>query len=254
MEGSKTIVAYFAALIVLAIIAYFLYTSNSAKKTITTTTTLTTATTSTQAQNGNTSTTIQTTTSMFFSSCLSKNATETIPNGDFSLGTYAYWNESGPGFRDAPLNITWANNNEFYYGSPWNNYTGTFFATTYGGVAVQAGNLTSNPFPVRELYLDFKIISQQNSLLYIEILNSTGKPKIIDHYNTYSIGTEGPTTFVNASIPIGTLLCQNASIRIVAGVIGKTTQGTNYIAAGDFVQSSIPYPNSIQPSNQTIIP
>jgi hypothetical protein len=203
--------------------------------------------------------TTQNTTSTIFSYCLSHEPTVAVQNGDFATGTYAGWNATGPGFGSVPFNLTNANSNvnpnyTGYYGAPWSGYNGTFFATSFQtGETIQTGNLTSLPFEVSELYLNFKIISQQDSNLYVEILKG-GIPAIVTHYNTYISppGVQNPqSTFVNASIPVGTLLCQNVSIRLVAGIIGKSSQGTDYIAAGDFYQSATSAVNPTEPVNQT---
>jgi hypothetical protein len=248
----RIIIVYFAILVVLVIVAGFLYTSNVAKRSATTTIPTSTVPT-TSVQSANTSTTIESTTSVLFSSCLSKNATQPITNGNFSSGTWEGWNATGAGFGSAPFNLTNANNNHAYYTAPWSNYNGSFFATTYmNGLAVQAGNITSNSFRVNELYLNFKIISQQSLDLYVELLLN-GKPKIVDYYNTYASTPNATSTFANASIALGTMLCQNASIRVVAGITGKTSEGTNYIAVGDFIQSRNPVSNPTQPVNQTFI-
>lgn len=259
----KGVFVYFIALIILVILAVVFYDEFGGSKVlpITTTTSISgNVTLSTTTVSGQTSTTsvattttkVPSTTSTIFSSCISKNATATIYNGDFSTGTYDGWNVDGPGFGTAPLNLTYANKNNGYYGNhTWSGYVGTFAATSFQkGVIVQAGNLTSNTFTATELYLNFKIISQQNALLYVQILENN-MPKITVHYNTYASTLNASSTFANATIPLGTLLCQNLTVRLVAGVVGKSSQGTNYIAAGDFHLSRTPAAQSTQPANQT---
>lgn len=260
----RAIVAYFVILLLLVIVTLFLTGTIGGSKSQTTSipTTIQTGTTTTVLHGGITTTVTNTTqnaTTSIVNICLSHEPTVAIQNGDFSTGTYAGWNVTGPGFGTAPFNIINANYNinpnyTGYYGVPWSGYNGTYFATTYQtGAALQAGNLTSLPFEVAEFYLNFKIVSQQNSALYVEILEG-GKPAIVTHYNTYSSrpGTNNSqSTFVNASIPIGTLLCHDVSIRLVAGVVGTSLGGTGYIAAGDFVQSALPAVNPTQPINQT---
>lgn len=172
--------------------------------------------------------------------CLSSGAVVPINNGDFGTGTFAGWNVTGVGFSSAPLNITYANKNFYYYNSSWANYNGTFFATTYRGLSISPGNLTSAPFIATEPYLNFKIVSPQSDLLYVEILNG-GRPVIVSHYNTYnpSLGLYS-STFANASIPLITVLCKNISIRVVAGVVGGKTNLYSIMAVGDFYLSKNP--------------
>lgn len=173
-----------------------------------------------------------------FGSCFSSNIIVPIQNGNFGTGTFAGWNATGYGFGAAPVNITYANANHQYYNSTWSNYNGIFFASTgRGGLTRQTGNLTSLPFKVNEPYLNFRVISPQNELLYIEILES-GVPRIIVHYNTYSLFQQ--STFANASVPLVNVLCQNVSVRVVSGVVGATGNFYQFIAAGDFYMSQSP--------------
>jgi len=190
-----------------------------------------------------TASTVQTT-SVYFSSCQSGAATVAIPNGNFSTGTYYGWNATGPGFGNAPFNLTHANlaNVSGYYGVPWRGYLGTYFATTYkGGLSLQTGNLTSLPFEVTEPYLNFRIISPESNLLYVEILQGGKASKY--WYNTYNISnsTNAASKFVNASIPLldTTFFCQNVSVRVVSGSVGVGSR-LNYIAVGDFYMSKTP--------------
>ncbi|MEM4034772.1 MAG: hypothetical protein QW257_02485 [Candidatus Micrarchaeaceae archaeon] len=203
-------------------------------------TTTTSLTTIPSGKVSNTSTSVSTTISPI-AVCISSLQTVPISNGNFSTGTYADWNVTGYGFGSAPLNLTNANKQGGYYAAPWSNFgNNTFAATTFQkGLAVQPGNLTSNPFLVTEPFLNFKVISSQNDNIYIEILQA-GKPRIIVHYNTYAApgNINAESTFENASIPLSTLACKNVSIRLVFIATGTST--TNYLAATDFYLSKTP--------------
>lgn len=241
---NRGVIAYMVALVLIIIVALYLSGYLTGGKRVTTTTTIRTSTSTTTISQGTTtsaSTTSQSTTSIIFSSCLSKNATQSIANGDFSTGTYVNWTTIGSGFGSAPLNLTYANNNGFYYGNAtWSGYKGTFFATTYHGQNVQVGNITSSLFRVTELYLNFKIISPESDLLYVEILKN-GMPAITTHYNTFATSSANAlSTFADASIPLGTLLCQNLSIKVVAGITSSPVRAPSYIAVGDFYMSMLP--------------
>jgi hypothetical protein len=188
--------------------------------------------------NGSSTATSTSTTTISYSTCLSSNATEPIKNGNFSSGTYAGWNTTGPGFGTVPFNLTYANENNEYYGSKWTGYNGSYAASTYhGGLTVEAGNITSAPFEVTEPYLNFKIVGGQTALNYVAIMQKN-KTVFEAHFDTYAVNNPYPTsTFVNASIRIGRFLCQNVSIRVVGGVTAGSTQ-TQYIVVGDFHMSS----------------
>jgi len=255
----KGVLAYFIILILMIIGALFVYGFFGTGPSITTsTTTVPHNGTTTTIHGGNTTITTTspsiTTTSVLFSTCMSKNATEKIVNGNFSTGNYFGWTASGPGFGSGPLNLDYANANGGYYSAPWNSYDGTYVATTYtGGLLFQAGNLTSKQFTVTELYLNFKIVSPQSSSLYVEILEKE-KPVIITYYDTYIAPgiTDPQSTFVNASIPLGTMLCKNVSVRLVAGITGTPDMSSSYIAAGDFYLSRTPVSTPGIVFNQTI--
>jgi hypothetical protein len=250
----KGVVAYIIIGIFLLIIFAFWYLhlgySPSHKVTTTITSSISSSITTTiKLANSTSTTTIPPT-----GSCLSANKTVPLYNGNFSLGTYKGWNTTGFGFGNAPMNITWANQNNCYYNTTWLGYTGNFFATTFHcGLVVQPGNLTSKPFKVVLPFLNFKIISPYNSQIYVEILKG-GKPIIITHFNTYNApGNEYPTSqFENASIPIAMLMCQNVSVRVVDNVIGTVVNRFDYVAVGDFYQSVVPSETPGIVVNQTI--
>ncbi len=184
--------------------------------------------------------------------CLSPNATEGIPNGNFSTGTYQNWTASGLGFGTAPSNITYDNEIGAYYGQKWTGYNGVFFATSYnGGTSVAPGNITSEPFVVTEPYINFKVISPQNNAIYVQILKN-GTPEVTVHYDTYKVplvnATNTTTTFssesnfVNASIIMIPLLCSKVQIKVAARVVGGATGNQfNYIAVTDFHMSKKPW-------------
>lgn len=177
------------------------------------------------------------------SSCLSTNNTEPIYNGNLSTGTYQGWIPSGVGFGTQPANITYDDQYNEYYGQPWSGYNGTYFATSFsGGLEVSAGNLTSEPFLVTEPYLNFKVISPQDDALYIQILRN-GKPVITTHYNTFitiANNTNSTSNFVNASLILVPMFCQNVQIKIVANLVGTSENRFNYIAATGFYMSKTP--------------
>ncbi|MGI0141291.1 MAG: hypothetical protein ACREBF_01415 [Candidatus Micrarchaeales archaeon] len=229
---NRAVITFAGILVVLIIFVYFSYFSKlPAIKTGTTTIAITSATTTIAANQTPTTST----TTVPQGSCLSTQPTVEIFNGNFSTGTYIGWNQTGGGFGSVPTNITYANQNRGYYNHTWTGYNGTFFASTYhGGIGIQPGNLTSLPFKVIEPYLNFKIISPYQETLYVEVLQG-GVPMIATHYNTYIAGNPYPTSeFLNASMPLSLLLCQNVTIRVVAGVVGGYTNIRNYMAVGDF--------------------
>ncbi len=171
-----------------------------------------------------------------------------IYNANFSDGKYTGWNVSGPGFGTAPISITYANSNTVscYQGSPWKNYVGVYFATTFTcGLSVSPGNLTSEPFIVnpKTPFLNFKIVSPDDSLIYVEILRingtgETGSPAVVAHFNTYniSLGANVSSTFANVSIPLTTLTNKVVRIKIVA----STVHTLRFVAVGDFYLGSLP--------------
>lgn len=228
-------------IIIVAIIGFYSKGSFTVVKTTSVSKVTTTITKTTTMQQ---TTTTNTTTSIIpVGSCLSPFPSIPLKNGDFATGDYSYWNTTGAGFGASPFNLTAANQNGAYFNHTWGGYTGTFFATTYeGGINVQPGNLTSHKFEVIEPYLNFKIVSPENNALYVQIISSSGSPLLTTHYNTYAApnNTYAPSQFVNASIALSQFLCQNVSIKVVAGVVGGAVNREQYIAVGDFYISKTP--------------
>ena len=169
-----------------------------------------------------------------------------IYNANFSDGKYTGWNVSGSGFGTAPFSITYANSNAItcYQGGKWRNYGGEYFATTFTcGISVSPGNLTSEAFRVnpKTPFLNFRIISPQDNLIYVEVLKANGTgftPTVIAHFNTYniSLGANISSTFANVSIPLTTVSNKVVKIRVVA----STLQPQRYVAIGDFGMASLP--------------
>ncbi len=256
MVNTKAIMIYVVLLVVVAIIAFFILPSSPPK----TTTALTTFPSNSQKTTIPHQTTVisATTTTGFSSSCISANQTVPIYNGNFSTGTFAGWNTTGLGFGSAPRNKTYYNNKLIYYGSPWAGFNGVYFASNFqGGTQVVGGNLTSNTFVVRESFLNFKIISPRSKLIFVQILRN-GAPVITTYFNTYSktssSNTNSSSTFVNASINLIPLLCEDVQIRVSAGTqtSSTTSASTNYIAVTGFFLGKRPYQDAILPYNQTI--
>jgi len=180
------------------------------------------------------------TTKIIKPTCLPSNASVVyIPNGNFSTGTYEYWNTTGTGFGNAPLNLTQANKEGDYYEKPWSGYENTNFAggTFRGGFAIAPGNLTSSSFLVNDSYLNFKLISPYNYQIYIELLENQ-TPVLTARFNTYNASgnINAQTTFVNASLPVSEFMCHKLRIRIVAGYVGAGI--TQYIMVTDFYLSN----------------
>ena len=188
--------------------------------------------------------------------CISSSPAEAILNGNFYAGNFTDWNVTGLGFGGAPVNIIEANANGDYYGAPWSGYTGIYFATTHQpGTNVDTGNLTSRPFRVTEPYINFQIVSPQDNDLYVEILEGN-RPLIISHYYTYPAvvnATAAQSTFVNASIPVASLICQNVSIRVVSGVVGQRINNYKFIAVGGFYMSKTPVQTPGVAVNRTVV-
>lgn len=176
----------------------------------------------------------------YLADCLSPTSTVNIPNGNFATGTYEGWNTTGTGFGTGPANITEFNSKSYYYNSPWSNYNGQFFATTYsGGLVISTGNLTSSTFQVTEPYLNFQIVSPQNNLLYVEVLEND-TPVIIKQFNSYGNSGAPSGNFENATISLTSVLCKNVNIRVVSGVVYTPATKYDIIATGDFYLSKTP--------------
>lgn len=173
-----------------------------------------------------------TTTVAPYVSCLSTSPNVAIYNGNFSAGNYSGWTVQGLGFGSVPVNLLRANANGSYYGSPWSGASSDYAAMTYqGGTFRSTGNITSGQFEVTEPYLNFQIISAQSNYLYVEILEN-GKPFLINHYNTFDVPgvVNAQSTFMNASIPVASLLCQNISVKVASGVVNTRNSRYTYIA------------------------
>ncbi len=162
-----------------------------------------------------------------------------VYNGNFSNGKYTGWNQTGKAFGTAPLNLTYANQNNCYINKPFTNYNGTYAASTYHcGTSVTFGNLTSSLFKVTAAYLNFKVISSQNNGLYVEVLSSAGKPITTAHYSTYNLSQANstPSKFENASIPLFGLYGSDVRVRIVSATLSTE----RFISATNFMMSNTP--------------
>ncbi len=256
MEKTTTMGIAIVIVIVIAIGAYFVYNDKGLGNVLGNTTSIVVKTNATTSTNNVTTTkttistvqsTVQTTTQQnaSLSNCVSGSPTASIYNGNFGSGTYAGWNTSGNGFGTTPANITTYNNDNEYYNSPWSNYDGSYFATTYkGGFVISPGNLTSNIFKVTEPYLNFQMVSPQSNQLYVEIL-SNGVPVITKQFDTFGSSGSPSGTFENVSISLTTLLCQNISIKVVSGIAYTPATKYEVLAVGDFYLSKTPVQSSV---------
>ncbi len=237
----KKPIVYLVIIIIAVMAAVFFFENNNGANIITNVIHPTSTPTTTKA----TSTTVQTTqpVTTAYQFCVPRTP-QTFPlyNGNFSTGTYEGWNVSGKAFGKGPLNLTYANNNTQYYGAPWSGYSGRFAASTFtSGFLPGSGNLTSGQFKAKELYLNFQIESPQNKGIYVEILSGNSVAEIV-HFNTFngSITPNYFTTFMNGSISLAPVLCQNVSVRVVADVQASTQSQYSYISIGDFYIGASP--------------
>ena len=161
-----------------------------------------------------------------------------VYNGNFGTGNYLGWIVNGTGFGTKPINITHANNGTIrcYLSQPWSGYNGTYFASTFNcGLSTAPGNITSSQFLVDKSYLNFKVISQEDANLYVQVLYNNS-PYITVHYNTYNLtlGQNASSQFQNETIFMTRLLGKVVRIRVVA----RTLYRQRYIAVGDFQLST----------------
>ncbi len=172
-----------------------------------------------------------------YQGCLAGSAEVSVYNGNFSTGSFEGWNVTGIGFGSAPRNIIFENNNSGYYSNKWSGYNGIFFASTYsGGIILSPGNLTSMVFQVTEPYLNFQIESPENNNIYVEILKN-GKPAERSYYNTVGESGKNYSIFMNASLPLSSLLCSNVSIKVVADVVSSPGTRYDFMGIGNFYLS-----------------
>lgn len=248
--NTKKIAMYVGTLVILVIVALLLDLNAGGSSPIHALPTSSSSTTSSTSVS--TSPTSSTTHQSTYTFCTPSTYTSTpVYNGNFSTGTYKGWNATGKAFGSAPLNLTYQNEQHDYYGAPWSGYNGTFMASTFQGFISGQGNLTSSPFLVTEPYLNFKIISAQNKGLYIEVLSGNSIFERV-YFNTFnaSVTSNYLTTYLNGSINLYPLLCQNASVRIVSDLQASISSRYSYISAGDFYLG----PSPVQTPGITVNP
>lgn len=235
---NKEIIAFIAILILILLATYYL--QNYSKQTFSSSSTINPTTVKSNNTSNSSTTTMPTVTTIPVT-CVSNVNTTNILNGNFSTGTYLGWNTTNNGFGNAPQNITRLNAQGQYYSSPWSGISTTYFATTYSGLIVPVGNLTSNPFQVVQPYINLQLVSPQNQELYIAIMKGN-VTKIVVHFNTYPAvnGQNAASQFVNVTIPISTLICQNVRIKVVSAVVGTIATRNEYIAVANFYMSKVP--------------
>ncbi len=167
-----------------------------------------------------------------------------VYQGDLSTGTYIGWNISGPGFGYKPLNLTYANDVGCYPKFPWENYSKTYYISSYNCSPIEnTGNITSSRFLVDKPFLNLQVISPKNNLDYIEIIPSNGStPYIKDQISTYSLSLSNGSLIgqgyklENATIPLTSLLGKVVRLRIVQG----SDQKYEYMIVGDIRMSDSP--------------
>ncbi|MEM3791434.1 MAG: hypothetical protein QXL16_01760 [Candidatus Micrarchaeaceae archaeon] len=239
----KGALAYAVILVILIVVAIILIKTSSPSSTLHILPSTTAKSTSTSSTTTTTTNTSSTSTTIIYSSCISSQVNVSIPNGNFSTGTYEFWNVTGLGFGSAPMNITEANQNGTYFSHPWYGYEpqSPFMATTFKpGIVQYSGNLTSSPFKVTEPYLDFKLISPNYAGAYLQILES-GKPLATYWFNTYNISSNGSAQshLINESISLAPFLCKTVQLKAVVKVVGAIQNKYDYLAITDIHLSKI---------------
>ncbi len=190
--------------------------SNTIKNSSVTTNALSSSTTSTVKSS--------TTTASQQTYCLSNSPTERGGNWNFSYDSYYNWNVTGNAFGTAPTNFTKANDNGSYFRYAWSNLAETYYATSFSKTKpIGFGNLTTT-FLVDKRYLNFQLISTNNSRIYVEIIIN-GQPSIVKHYDTGSPYDQ----FVSEYINLSDYTCQTVKFRVVS----DAPAGQDFIAIGD---------------------
>ncbi len=185
-----------------------------------------------------------------------------VYNGGFQNGKYTGWSIEGRGFGKGPINLTAAdtvssNSPGCYFSTPWANYNGTYFATTYNcGLSVAPGNITSSPFLVDQPFLNFRMVSPDDNFIYVEVLQN-GTPYTVVHCNTFNVSAYQnlrlyqniSSTFRNISVPLYNAANKPVQIKVVA----DTLSNNHYIAIGDFAMSNRPQQDPGSFCNVTLV-
>lgn len=162
-----------------------------------------------------------------------------VGNGNFTTGTYSGWTVIGNSFGSAPLNLSQANIDGYYYVNKWSGYYGNYAAVSFNPKLKRTPGSISSTFIVLEPYLNFQIYSPKSNLLYLEIIPQSGSP-VYYYYDTLSGQyTNRTDQFAYASIDISKYSCQTVSVRIVSNTGPLEDDGT-FIAVGNFYQSAYP--------------